>query len=110
VYQLYQQATFQMRFFSKITFICNLCFVASVILRWVEIAMQKKGSHDGAIKLQPLESTVVVLGYGAIIINFIFNAFVLVFFLAKKEQPVAKWLIWINLFFLAAQVYYFFFS
>ena len=96
-------------FFSKIVFICNLCFIAAVILRWVENANKKKGNFDGAIKLQPLESTIVVLGYSAIIFNLIFNLVLLIIFLLKKEQHLPKWLIWFNFLILITQVYYFFF-
>jgi len=100
---------FFLRFFSKIVFICNLCFIAAVILRWVENANKKKGDFDGVIKLQPLESTIVVLGYGAIIFNFIFNIIILALLLLKKQALVPKWLIWFNFLILIIQVYYFFF-
>jgi hypothetical protein len=102
--------SFAMRFFSKIAFICNLCFVAAAILRWVENINKAKGSFDGAIKLQPLESTIVVLGYGAVLVNFIFSLLVLLMFMFRKEHQVPKWLIWVNLLFLFIQVYYFFFT
>jgi hypothetical protein len=98
-----------LRFFSKLVFICNLCFIAAVILREVENANKKKGNFDGAIKLQPLQSTIVVLGYSAIIINIILNLVMLVKFLLRKEQQLPKWLIWFNFLILLAQVYYFFF-
>ncbi|MBL0359040.1 MAG: hypothetical protein IPP72_20215 [Chitinophagaceae bacterium] len=89
---------------------CNLCFIAAVILRWVEILNQQKNERfDGLVLLKPLESTLVVLGYGAILINLVFNIICLLFFLLKRPQPVAKWLIWVNLLFLLIQVYYFFF-
>ena len=100
---------FFLRFFSKIVFICNLCFIAAVILRWVENANKKKGNFDGAIKLQPLESTIVVLGYSAIIFNFIFNLIILALLLLKKKTGMPKWLIWFNFLILIIQVYYFFF-
>ena len=100
---------FPLRFFSKIVFICNLCFIAAVILRWVENTNKQKGDFSGVIKLQPLESTIVVLGYGAIIINFIFNLVILLMLLLKKELLVPKWLIWFNFLILIIQVYYFFF-
>lgn len=79
-------------------------------MRIVENAHKKNGNFNGYIKLQPLESTLVVLGYGAIFINFIFNIFLLVLFVTKTTQAVAKWLIWANFLFLLLQVYYFFFS
>jgi hypothetical protein len=114
-----------MRFFSKITFICNCCFVAAVILRWVENANKKNADFSGAIKLQPLESTLVVLGYGAIFVNLLFLISQL-FVKRTTAKPasvvqqaamtvnvkkmVPRWLIWINLLFFIAQIYYFFFT
>lgn len=100
---------FVLRFFSKIVFICNSCFIAAVILRQVENINKQKGDFSGAIKLQPLESTIVVLGYGAIVINFIFNLVLLIMFVLKKQQKIAPWLIWFNFLILLVQVYYFFF-
>lgn len=75
-----------------------------------ENAHKKNGNFNGAIQIQPLESTLVVLGYGAIFINLVFNLIVLVFFVAKAKQPVAKWLIWTNFLLLILQLYYFLFS
>ena len=99
-----------MKFFSRIVFICNCCFIIAVILRLYENAHKKNGNFNGAIQIQPLESTLVVLGYGAIFINLVFNLIVLVFFVAKAKQPVAKWLIWFNFLLLILQLYYFLFS
>ncbi len=99
-----------MRFFSKIVFICNCCFIAAVILRFVENANKKKGNFNGNIILQPLESTLVVLGYGAIFINLVFNLFVLVMLSQKKDLKIPRWLIWTSFIFLIIQIYYFFFS
>jgi len=98
-----------MHFFSKIVFICNLCFIAAVILRWIENANKQQGNFDGGLILQPLQSTLVVLGYGAIIVNIVFNITCLLFFVSKTVQPVSKWLIWFNFLLLLIQVYYFFF-
>jgi hypothetical protein len=114
-----------MRFFSKITFVCNCCFVAAVILRWVENANKQKADFSGAIKLQPLESTLVVLGYGAIFVNLLFLiTYLVVKFFTKKpvivqqqtsipialKQVIPRWLIWINFLFFITQIYYFFFT
>ena len=99
-----------MRFFSKVAFICNCCFVIAVILRMVENSHKKNISFTGAIQIQPLESLLVVLGYGAIFINFILNTCLLLLFVVGSKHRVAKWLIWVNFLFLVAQVYYFFFS
>ncbi|HMO62698.1 MAG TPA: hypothetical protein PKC39_11905 [Ferruginibacter sp.] len=99
-----------MRFFSKITVICNLCFIAAVLLRRVEMAKAQQGNFSGAIPVQPLESTIVVLGYGAIVVNFVFNMVVLALLLLKKPVPAPKWILLFNLLLLLLQVYYFFFD
>jgi hypothetical protein len=99
-----------MKIFSKFVFICNLCFVASVILRLMENAKKKTGSFDGQILLKPLESTLVVLGYGAIFINLFFLLVFLYGFITKKIEQIPKWIVIVNLVFFPIQVYYFFFS
>jgi hypothetical protein len=99
-----------LRFFSKITFICNLCFIAAVVLRRIELVQHQKGNFSGALQLQPLESTIVVLGYGAIVLNFIFNIIVAALLLLKRNVAVAKWIVVFNMLLLLLQVYYFFFD
>jgi len=56
---------------------------------------------------QPLTATLVILGYGAIFISFLFLFSFLFNLLRKKEISVAPWLIVVNLLFLIAQVIYF---
>jgi len=114
-----------MRFFSKITFICNCCFVLAVILRRVENYNKKKVDFDGAIIVQPLQSTIVVLGYGAIFLNLLFLiSHLLVKSLNTRQaaepqqatlntvvkQAIPAWLIRINFLFFIIQLYYFFFT
>lgn len=99
-----------MRFFSRVVFICNCSFIIAVILRLYENAHKKNGNFNGAIQIQPLQSTLVILGYGAIFINLIFNILLFGLFITKKKQAVAKWLFWTNFLFLILQIYYFFFS
>lgn len=99
-----------MKFFSKVVFICNLCFVASVILRFVEKAKQQQEDFRGLVLAKPLESTLVVLGYSAIIINAIFFIVYLLAAAAKKTKQVPRWIVIANLVFFVIQIYYFFFS
>ena len=99
-----------MRFFSKFVLICNLCFIGSVVLRFIEVTRRAKGNFDSAIPVQPLQSTLVVLGYSAIFVNIFFLAGLLIWLLRGKIQTVPKWLILINLVLLPVQVWYFFFS
>lgn len=96
-----------MRFFSKIVFICNLCFMAFVVLRKLETLQNAKGNHNAVIPLPILQNSLVVLGISAIIINFIFVTLMVVFKLAKKQHHIAKWLVWANFLFLMLQFIYF---
>ena len=99
-----------MRFFSKLVFICNLCFIAAVILRFAEQAARNKENFDAAIPFQPLQSTLVLLGYGAIFLNIIFVIATIIRFARGKIQTIPRWLLLINLVLLPVQIWYFFFS
>lgn len=99
-----------MKFFAKLVFICNCCFIVAVILRLVENAQKKEGVFNGSIKIQPLESMFVILGYGAIYINFVFNIFLLISLVSRGKKTPLPWLYVVNFLFLIVQIYYFFFS
>jgi hypothetical protein len=99
-----------MQFFARIVFICNLSFIATVILRLVEINKKSRGDLSPALGFQPLESTLIVLGYTAIFINLIFCLLVFLKFAARKAIPVRRWLVLFNLLMFIFQVYYFFVS
>jgi hypothetical protein len=96
-----------MRFFAKIIFICNSCFIASVILRYIEINADKAGKNPNAVGFQPLESTLIVLGYGAVLFNFIFLLSSLIVYFFKKETAVPKGLLLFNLVLFFVQLIYF---
>lgn len=96
-----------MKFFSKITFICNLCFIAFIILREVEKARAVNGNNEALVPLPALQNMLVILGVTAVVINFIFAVTCIVFHLLKKQIPAAKWLVWVNLMFLLFQFIYF---
>jgi hypothetical protein len=100
-----------MRFFSRVVFLCNCCFIIAVILRFVELRTRTKGAGgDLALKFQPLESTVVVLGYGAIFVNIVYVFLSLYWLGTGKIRSVPRWLLLFNLLLFPLQVYYFFFS
>lgn len=98
-----------MRFFSRIVLICNCCFILAVILRYVEIVKRAGGNGDGAIPFQPLESTLVILGYGAIFVNIIFVFLSIYLFLIKRIKLIPRWIVLFNLLMFPVQVYYHFF-
>ncbi len=99
-----------MRFFSRVTVICNFCFIIAVLLRWVEISRRTSGNFNGAIKFQPLEATLVILGYGAIFLNAAFLFSCIYRKLAKRMQLIPRWIVLINVLIFPFQVYFFFFS
>jgi len=96
-----------MRFFSKIIFICNICFIAAVIFRYIEINADKVGKNPNVLGFQPLESTLIILGYGAVIFNFIFLLSYLIAYLFKKGMSVPKWILLFNLVLFIVQLIYF---
>lgn len=96
-----------MRFFSKIIFICNICFIAAVIFRYIEINADKAGKNPNVLGFQPLESTLIILGYGAVIFNLIFLFSYLIAYLFKKGMSVPKWILLFNLILFFVQLIYF---
>ena len=98
-----------MRVFSKLVFICNLCFIAAVIFRFIELAKRNSGDFNAVIPLQPLQSTVVVLGYSAIFLNVVFFVFSLAGMIRSKMPPVPRWLLWFNLILFPIQIWFSFF-
>jgi hypothetical protein len=79
-------------------------------MRLVELAKRAKGNYDSAIALQPLESTLVVLGYCAIFINIIFFILCIYWIVRRKIKAIPRLVILVNLFILPVQIWYFFFS
>ena len=96
-----------MRFFSRVVFICNCCFILAVIMLIIENAHKKNGIFSGAIIINPLQSLLVILGYGAVFINLIFNLLLLGLFITKSKHAVTRWLLWTNLILLIIQICYF---
>lgn len=87
--------------FSKLAFICNLCFLATVVMHfWLFIP-------DGAVS-----STLIITGQ---VISFVVNILVNIVFLAgllvkKWKRPCSPaWLPWVNFAILLLQLYYNFF-
>ena len=99
-----------MRFYSRFVLICNVCFIVAVILRFVEKYKRARGNFDSVIPLQPLESSLVILGYGAIFVNIVFVFLSLYLLATKKLAFIPRWILLFNLFIFPVQVYYFFYS
>jgi hypothetical protein len=99
-----------MRFFSKLVFLCNICFIVSMVMRFLEGSAAHKGNPDSIIKLQPIENTLIILGYSAIFLNFIFVLLALYWFLKKKINRLPRPILVINILIFVLQVWYFFYT
>jgi len=67
------------------------------------------GNYNGAIPFQPLEATLVILGYGAIFVNVVFFIVAVIFYKRPVIQNLPRKLLLFNLLVFLLQVYYFFF-
>jgi hypothetical protein len=98
-----------MRFFSKFTVLCNICFLVAVVLRYVEKHNQYEGSKEQILPLPWLQGTLVILGYGAIIINTLFLLLLFIFTALKVDIKIPKWIVIFNILLFCCQVYFHFF-
>lgn len=83
-------------FFSRVAFICNVCFLLTWFMRYLPPI---EPGHIG--------STVVILGIGlSVIVNVIINFFIIVFLLQRKPVlgHIPVWLVIANVVFLIAQL------
>jgi len=83
-------------FFSRVAFICNICFVLAFLMKYVP------DLKDGY-----LTSTVLILGVGlAFGLNLLVNLITGIFLLQRKyrEQAYPSWLIIANFLFLIPQL------
>ncbi len=97
-----------MKFFSKIVFICNLCFATMVVMHFVNLHNEFKGKLDTLKPLPYLTGTIAVLGEIAIIINLIFFVLFIFLILFKKSKQIPTWVVIGNFITLLAQFYWFF--
>jgi hypothetical protein len=98
-----------MKLFSKFVFICNLCFLATAILRYVEIGNDHLSKNIDAISFQPLKSSLIVLGYSALLFNLIFFLMFILLKTIGKTTKVSNWLIVVNSVMLCVELVYFLF-
>ena len=99
-----------MRFYSKLVAICNVCFILAVIIRYLQYSEVQHANYRDIVILKPIESTLVILGYGAVLLNFIFCSLTLFKLITEGQVKVGKFIIGFNFIILLAQVYYFFLS
>jgi len=97
-----------LRFLSKLVLICNGCFAASVVLRYLE---QRNLPATANAVLNPLPfylQWMVILGVAALLVNLLFLLLSVAMLLARKPLPFAQWLLWTNAGCLLVQIIYYF--
>jgi len=97
-----------LRFFSKITVICNICFLAAVVFWYIEMHKQSGADSSQVLPLPWLEGSLVILGYLAIIINTLFLLLAFVFYSLKTNISIPRWMIIFNIIIFCCQVYFHF--
>lgn len=96
-----------MRFFTRLVAICNICFIVTVIMRYIERGnVDEKG--EALTRLPFIQNTLVVLGYSAIVMNFIFVLIIVYLLITKKLSRIPKLLLIFNLILLAWQIIFHF--
>ena len=96
-----------MRFFSKIVFICNICFIISMIFGMINVAAHGRGGKDIVTQLPWLRESIVLLGLIlAIILNSAFVFIILFRKSVRKPVNVSHFIIWFNLLLFPIQVWY----
>ena len=98
-----------MKIFSKIAFVCNVSFIISIILGYIELSNKKNKVSGSVMPLPFLTGTLVILGQFAIVINFLYCITVLVLVLSRKMKQIPQWIVIANFIFLLMQIYYFLF-
>lgn len=97
-----------MRFFSKFVFVCNLAFLLSVVMRFVEWGNDTAAQSNDALGFQPLKSTLIILGYSAVLFNVVFLLLLVLKKIVKGDSNIPLWLSLSNFFFFVLQILYFF--
>lgn len=98
-----------MRFFSKLTVLCNACFILAVVFWYFESHNTHEGVSEQILPLPWLEGTLVILGYGAIIVNTLFLLLYFIFVSLKMDIKIPKWIVIFNIVIFCCQVYFHFF-
>jgi hypothetical protein len=95
-------------FFSRFTFICNICFLLFVIFSKLETHKAVAGAPGTVESLPFFKDLVIILGVSAIIINLLMCISYLIVWLLRKVIVLPRWLSIMNVVFLIVEFYYFF--
>lgn len=98
-----------MRTFSKVVFICNICFIIAAVIRLIDIGLKKNGGTEALIPLPFVVATIAVLGtVVSFILNIVFAGVFIVKKSLKKLIEIPTFLLYFNLLMLPIEIWYFF--
>lgn len=97
-----------MKFFFKVAVLANMCFLISVVMRYVELHAENVAA-DSLIPLAPVQNVVVILGYSSILINALWLFAWLISTLLASKPVIGRRAVFIISIFLIIQSVYFIF-
>jgi hypothetical protein len=86
-----------LKFINRVAFICNICFLLMFVLKQIQ----------GIDKYQTLVGTLVVLGFGAIIVNAIALLISLIAVVLGKKNQLPMSIFLLNVVFFLLQIFFF---
>lgn len=96
-------------FFSRFTLICNIAFLLFIFFSKMEASRPVTGAGRDTVDSLPfVKDLVIILGFSAIIINFIMCLVYAVIVIIGKQYLLPKWMVAINMVFLILEFYFFF--
>ncbi len=99
-----------MRTFSKLVFICNVCFIIAAILRLFEIWLRKGGNPNAVIPLHSFVATVIVLGlFVSILLDILFAILIVAKKILRQPINISSFILYFNLIMLPIEIWYNFF-
>jgi hypothetical protein len=96
-----------MRTLTKFAFICNLCFWGTIVMQYVNASNPGTRSNWTQLGFQPFQSSVIVLGYTAVLINLLFFSTFAIRKLKDREDPNPVFLFYLNMGSLFFQLFWF---
>ncbi|MEO8765946.1 MAG: hypothetical protein ABI416_16715 [Ginsengibacter sp.] len=96
-------------FFSRVTIICNVCFLLFIFLGKLEAAKPVTKSTDKALPVSYVNDIIITLGISAIVVNLLMCIVYSVIVILGKQRLIPKWLAIVNFLFLILQFIYFFY-
>lgn len=98
-----------MRIYTKFTFICNLSFLVSFVMRFINFGHRQAPVNLNVVELHPLESSIVVLGFTALFFNLLYFALIIMAILRKTPGMWKAPLLYSNLVFFILELLFWFY-